>query len=243
MPYASEQFAYSDMIKTGSNWTSRAMLRQGRLARRLGDGQHQPAWWTRAHAGSGKVHFGTIRHPYSWYASWFRHAAYRAKVQDALARMGSGSRAWADVLSGSLSAGPHWPGNPLGFAHLRADGLPWKAGDSLWSYTTRYFYADPTEGRQWLVDALVPMEHLREGLSELGLDERLLGRKNEAIGEKVELTDEQREAIWKVDGPLARSLGYRKDGTCTQLVVPVLCGKVGDKADPLRMSELRRRLA
>ena len=218
MAYRSQRFAYADMIKTGSNWTSRVMLRRARVPVCMGNGEHRPAWWVREQLGEGgatnvigqkpgRLFFGTMRSGLPWYGSWYRHALHRHGAVDEVRAMGRGSTAFADVLAGALSAGEHWGRNPFIFCQRMDTGLRWVEGESLWSYATRYFYATQ-DGSAWAVDALVPMEHLREGLAELGLVEPILQPKNVGKGEPAQLTPEQRAAILKADGPLMDVLGY-----------------------------------
>jgi hypothetical protein len=251
VPYLSQRLAYADMIKTGSNWTSRVILRRAQLPRSFGDG-HLPAWWVREQLGEdkaavnvisqrqrhGRLVFGTVRSPLSWYGSIYRHVINRGGDATALRQMGRGSMEFAPWLKGALKAGDHWPANPFAFAQVHPAGLQPEPGESLWTWATRYFYATQ-DGERWAVDALVPMEHLQDGLAALGLVETILGRKNEGHGPMVTLTASQRVAILKADGPLMSALGYDADGIKWH-ILPTLSGQASEDVDPAALPALWR---
>ena len=102
MSHACERLVHADMPRTGTVYTSKVILRKGRLPRAVVRSQdaaalHLPAWWLRLHGwGESRSIFATVRDPYTWLPSWYAWCVRNAP--EALARIGRGSIAWADVL-------------------------------------------------------------------------------------------------------------------------------------------------
>lgn len=155
MPLVTQDLVYIHMPKTGGTWVANVLLKLLQ-AKQVGDG-HGPSM-----PGEGRVVFGTVRDPWTWYVSWWLHAL-RANP-DTACQWGNGSPAFSHVLQGVLY--PHtvdklpqefgvcFPISPRGIDQ-RLSLL--QSGQSLYSWLFHHLYGDH-------VNTLIDIGQLRQGL-------------------------------------------------------------------------------
>jgi hypothetical protein len=207
MSHACERLVHADMPRTGTVYTSKVILRKGRLPRavmRLQDGsaRHLPAWWLRLHGwGESRLIVATVRDPYTWLPSWYAWCV--RNEPEALARIGRGSMAWADVLEGALEPHEGWGDFPLLIgtrpSEIGAEWAPDAAEGGIWSWATRY-YTQNALG-DWEADVLIG-EDIAADLARLGLVDDLPPKHVTRKSDLPTLTAAQRARIAEVEGPL-----------------------------------------
>ena len=207
MSHACERLVHADMPRTGTVYTSKVILRKGRLPRAVVRSQdaaalHLPAWWLRLHGwGESRSIFATVRDPYTWLPSWYAWCVRNAP--EALARIGRGSIAWADVLEGALVPHDGWGEFPLLIgtspADIGAEWTPDAAQGGIWSWATRYYTQNARGG--WEADVLIGGD-LRESLASLGLVDDLPPKHVTRRDDLPKLTVSQRSRIAEIEGPL-----------------------------------------
>ena len=110
--------------------------------------------------------FGTVRDPWSWYASLYQHASSSPEGKEALEAMGNGDSSFKSVLRSLTSPqiiaeAPNMWGLVLEYGE--AEYADWKAsGLGLCSWMFKYTYGKPNR-----LDLFVDTAGLYEGLSEI----------------------------------------------------------------------------
>ena len=213
---ATKKLIYCHMPKTGGDFTTRYLRDEHGGKDPPGFNGHVSWNDLPARYKDGRTPFGTIRDPWSWYASWYMHAKAVCLEQGGLASYGNGSKNFADVLEGALhpldgrapnNVGLIWS---LDIKATRPSFLREKVG--LYSWTFNYIFSKQ-------VRTLIDTPQLYEGLEEfLGtpVDRKKHPPKNTrhqrsktAVDDVSTLyTDELIDAVWKADGQLIRELGY-----------------------------------
>lgn len=210
MPMVHPHYTAIAMPRTGSTWLAGVLSSRGGGPRQL---QHDPVSRLHPHAREGRVIVGTMRDPWSWYASIYAYMMGGPQWHDHLAAWGLGSLAFEDVMHG-------WTRDRSGCPDLaiavvpgmtRADLIP---GQGLWTSAMHYFYGAP-DG--WGVDILLDCAQLEPAARGLGLDGDMPGPVNTAHskGRGYTLdgyTEEIAEWVEVADGALAKSLGYTSPG-------------------------------
>lgn len=193
------------------------------------------AVWESDDFREGRTMLGTVRNPWAWYVSWYRHCLEASnEAREALRYYGSGPesvlRGEADPVedfrrvlrnvarpgSAPRWAGGLWEASPEVRAHWPASGL------GLCSYTFAYFYGAERAPRHWpstwAVDVLVDTGSLSEALPtvlDIDLDEA--PRKNSRSERRVKgpesltdwYTDELVALVSVSDAELIATFGYR----------------------------------
>jgi hypothetical protein len=205
--HACERLVHADMPRTGTVYTSKVILRKGRLPRavlRLQDGsaRHLPAWWLRLNGwGASRAIVATVRDPDTWYPSWYAWCVRNCPKE--LARIGRGSIAWDAVLDGALTPHEGWGDFPLLIGASPSDhGATWSpaaADGGIWSWATRYYTQNALGS--WEADLLIGGD-LREALAGLGLVDDLPPKHVTRPDDLPTLTASQRARIAEVEGPL-----------------------------------------
>ena len=118
----------------------------------------------RGHELKGKTLWGTIRDPWSWYHSWWRHGM-RSGCEKDLAVYGGGSTEFRDVLQGALSKDPNrCPDNCAVIWSLpKPKESRWeflKGDGGLYSWAFAHMYRDQ-------VKTLVDIRRMHEGIEKL----------------------------------------------------------------------------
>lgn len=215
------------MPKTGGTWLSQAMRPHGRDRLPMGHAPLSAAW--PEHIGS-RLLAGTVRDPWSWYASWYEHAKHNDPYCTILSEWGGGSVEWADVLYGVTHGRVPHKAQRSG-AIWRAEGadISGLSSGGLWSWALLWFYGDQQKltadmllDNAGLVEAMKLLEQV-----DLTTAERVNHRETRR-GAKYAF--QKREDYWSnpewvqwvrdADGPLAQLLGYTDPG------VPSLRGPV-----------------
>ena len=161
--------------------------------------------------------FGVYRHPVDWYRSWYAHCRRAVegnkRTSDALRAYGRGSIEWRDVLYGlthPVEVRPHASWLPYRDHLFNPAGDQLSAVDSgLWSRSVRWFFQAGTDSLwdvvhgPWLVDRLIPLERLAEGLAEVyELESVDLPHVNAGDLTGLEIDDEMREWVMEADGAM-----------------------------------------
>ena len=198
------------MPKTGGSWVEHYLIHElgGTIYPDLPG--HAPALQIPEHVRKGKILFGTVRDPLSWYVSWYVHALSSPQSQKRLLVFGAGNTDFESVLRGALfprydrcpdSPGVIWEVPPV------ARRIYLGRSESLYTWAFRYVYGG--------VQNFIPMEDLSNNLGEflhLRVDtEKYLPRNTRSerkVETEVEYTDELRELVLKRDGEIAKLLGY-----------------------------------
>jgi hypothetical protein len=209
MPVATEQMLYVHMPKTGGIWVTKVLETVGgtripKLHRHC-NAQDIPDTWR-----DGRLMFGTIRDPWSWYVSLWRHLALGRDGQMLLRHLGKGDQGFEAFLRGATDPGV-WMTTPQRYTTAWWD---WPAGgDGLWSETVRSVYGHG----DLIPEVLIDTAQLTEGLTELlGVDvsgiplqNTAAGRGKDSIQHPSELyTPELIALVRDYDGLLAHRLDY-----------------------------------
>lgn len=199
------------MPKTGGSWVEHYLIHElgGAIYPHLPG--HAPAAQLPAHVREGKILFGTVRDPLSWYASWYAHAFHNPTHRERLRIFGRGDESFEAVLRGALfpriDRCPDSPG-AIWEVPLVGRRVYLGRGESLYTWAFRYIYG--TEVQHFI--------HLEDLAKELGKFMRLRidtktypprnTRSERDTQIQVEYTDELRELVYERDGEVARLLGY-----------------------------------
>jgi len=215
VPLVTDEHIYVHMPSTGGSWMGRVLTKLGYPRAHVGYG-HDPLFTVPKEVREARVAFATIRDPWSWYASWWRHAV-TGRPKDVAAVAGGLSfresvyaLTHRDIGPGVANPGVYFPLHPKGWDHRTA----WvESGVGFYTWLARHLYGDP-----WEVDVLLDTGQLYEGLS------RFLGRaitreefppvntSVERPGEPAEYDPEMVAWVREADGELAASLGYTGPG-------------------------------
>ena len=176
---------------------------------------HWPASKVRAEHPPCLV-FGSIRGRFSWYKSWYNHV-YRAgqgneRTVSVLRHYGQGDQGWPAVLYGlthldevGLWMDPHTAAggdhlfNPAGMLYFGSIGLHAKPCAGFYTQAVWWFFREhwrttngwPIAG-PWCVDALIDLDQVDAGLSELSGQIVHVERRNVAPPLELEDTPELR---------------------------------------------------
>ena len=201
---------YVRMVKTGSNSVATWMIENGYPQP---DG-HLPAREV-AKLHPGDCLFGTFRSPMDWYASWYGHCLrggpQNNRTTQSLRAYGRGSIEFKDVVYGLTHPAEVQPNARM---LPKQDHLLNPAGDQLtategglWTRSMRWFFQS-AEG-EWLVDWLILLTHLREGIEEvLGVDASDLEHRNAGGSERtcLEYDSAMLEWVHEADGAMWAAL-------------------------------------
>jgi hypothetical protein len=222
MPILSQKKIYIHMPKTGGSWVTELLTRElGGTKLGIHHG-HASFDRLRGHELKGNTLWGTIRDPWSWYHSWWRHAM-KAGQEDALLVYGGGSTKFEDVLQGMLSKDPGrcpeqcaviWSlpkEKESRWEFLKEDG-------GLYSWAFSHMYRDQ-------VKTLVDIRRLHDGVEEIfniptdtdshppvngkGMDKKL----------KKHFSDTMLNDVLEADGNLISHLGYEGPGSSLKKAV------------------------
>lgn len=209
MPIATEQLLYVHMPKTGGIWVTKILesvggVRIKGLARHCYAGD-VPASWV-----EGRLMFGTVRDPWGWYLSLWRHLAYGRDGQMLLRHLGRGDQSFDAFIRGVTDPSV-WCQTPNRYTEGWWD---WPVGgDGLWSETFRAIYGYGGDIPELLIDT----NQLTAGLSELlGTDLSRIPRQNAAqyrVNEPLPdpmsvYTEELIALVREYDGAVAHEVGY-----------------------------------
>lgn len=225
------------MPKTASAYCE-CVLAEERGGYRVLD-QHDPAWLRdreegRAHAlDEVPLHVGTIRDPWSWYASLWRHAFHhplqggksfpRRPFASVLAYSG-GARDFRSFLRGATHLDElELPYEWLGAIWVPRPGGP-RPGRGLWSWAVSYTYEEPATGR-CIVSAFIDGNRPADGLRALGCAATMPPRNtSEGNWEDGRLTDytgwyddEAEGWVRRADSARYEALGYGRPGEASRL--------------------------
>ena len=232
MPVAHDGYGlvFVAMPKTGSEWSTAALVACG--GRRL-RGHHDPALSLTEDEVARLRVVGTVRDPWSWYASWYDHAMAGAGYHQTRMGRWAPSMTFRDVLYAVTHGGPPptacGPGVIWG-PYPGTSGWRQYSGEGLWTQAVREFYCRPwrsgwvgpgqSRGEPgwggWLASLLVDAGALEDGWRRLGIvhDEPPLN----TAGDRDRTLPVDRESVWddemvgwvrEADGALAGALGYQ----------------------------------
>jgi len=222
MPITTDQLLHIHMPKTGGLWVGRVLLAAGGT-KVAGLRRHDPHNAVPDEVREGRLVFGTIRDPWSWYLSFWRHLRVGRDGQMLLRQLGRGDQNFGPFLRGATDPGV-WCRMP---DSLTSGWWDWPVGgDGLYTETFRAIYGEGGHG----VDALIDTAQLTVGLSELlGIDvsgfpiqNRAADRERDSIRHPhrmYEITQGAEKVVRKYDGEMAHALGY--DGPFSQLRSPI----------------------
>jgi hypothetical protein len=233
--FRTSRAVYGHMPKTGGTWLSQAMRPHGRDRLPMGHAPVRDVW--EEHKGS-RLLAGTVRDPWSWYASWYEHAKHNDPYCTVLSEWGGGSVEWADVLWGVTHGRVPRKGQRAG-AIWRAEGSDPSMLEhmGLWSWAVRWFYGDAA-GRL-SVDHLLDNPGLVEGIKVLeGVDLSSAERTNHretrsgakyAFAKRKDYWSNPEWVEWvrAADGEMLKALGYTDPGVPSTLG-PVIRLKADD---------------
>jgi hypothetical protein len=215
VPIATEKLLYVHMPKTGGLWVAKVLEAVGgskvpKLHRHCFAGD-VPESWT-----EGRLMFGTIRDPWSWYVSLWRHLSVGRDGQMLLRHLGGGNQSFEAFLRGATDPAV-WCQTPNRYTQAWWD---WPVGgDGLWSETFRSIYGHQAiyEHEGCIPEVLIDTAQLTEGLTELlGTDVSRVPRQNTAAAKsrvplgdpKGNYTAELVALVREYDGELAHRIGY-----------------------------------
>jgi len=176
---------------------------------------HCPLHDVPSEAIGGRAVVATVRNPWDWYVSVFRHIHYHAKRGASLTRLwvwGRGEVSWEPVLYGMTH--PWEMAEPIAENAVGAPGglfpdKPWPAG--LWSRSTHWFNAGAdtwvdlaSQNEVWATE-LAP-EHA-DALRACPWDNQAMG------GSSAGWTEEQIEWVGEADAEYIALFGYGGPGT------------------------------
>jgi hypothetical protein len=213
MPVAAGNTIFCHMPKTGGTTVSNYL--KGFLAGRdrwpLLHG-HSPARDIPAHSRKGKTLFGTIRDPWSWYASWWMHAVRDHSYRAALKEYGKGSYEFASVLRGVTSTERFSPPHDVGIiwaTRSPKDSRMSFAGSEagLYSWVFNHIYAND-------VCSFARLSHLAEDLSKIlrmevsSHDLLPMNTHQQRKSTPPVWTDELIEMVWHADAAIIQKFGF-----------------------------------
>lgn len=214
MPIATEDFLYVHMPKTGGIWVTKILLGMGGI-KVPGLKRHAPAGDLASSWTEGRLMFGTVRDPWSWYVSLWCHLRAGRDGQMLLRALGQGDQSFEAFLRGATDPAV-WMNAPQRFT---APWWDWPAGgDGLWSETFRAIYGHG----QPIPEALIDQAQLTKGLGEmLSADLSSIPRQNTAdnwtqnkpLPPGEPYTDELVQLVRDYDGHLAHRIGYTEPGS------------------------------
>ncbi|MHC4929404.1 MAG: hypothetical protein ACYTFU_06965 [Planctomycetota bacterium] len=206
------------MNKTGGVWMS-DHLRAHHDGRAIGSHGHLPAHLLDSDEAEGKMLWGTIRDPWSWYLSWYSHQ------KPDLDKCG-GSSEFKDVLMETLRRDPeHYPENSavmwsISGASADARNDTYIDGQGgLFTWTFFYMFGDQ-------VKTFVDINRMHEGVEALfgsspDSDQPTNIRNLDLPSSPEEMYDDEMiEAVYRADSHLIETLGY--EGPFSVLKEPVV---------------------
>ncbi|HUW15785.1 MAG TPA: hypothetical protein VMW94_01805 [Actinomycetes bacterium] len=232
MPWIAPGLIQVHLPKTGGTWVGACLRDLVPGSDRL-RGTHDPVWTLTQSERAGRLTFGTIRDPWSWYASLYTHACRSGgeRLVD-LCAYGRGSVEFKRVLCGMTHP---WdaeiPDSVTVLAHAR-DGAKTafrtsRVGLATWfawyMYAARYVWQGGSPDLCWGVDALLDTARLYEGMGALlgqviSPDDRPHhnariargGGRYDPTGEYPDWYDaEMIEWVREADAPLVEDFGFR----------------------------------
>lgn len=215
-----KNLVYVHMPKTGGIWVSQVLRALGgHVAPQTS--RHVPLSDTPAEILKGRTLLGTIRDPWSWYVSFWRHLQAGQDNRALCEFLGEGDPSFPAVLVGVTSH--KWTSVP---EEIRT-GWPWPPTGNQGLYTAlfNWLYGDPV-----LVDILIDTPQLHEGLSQvlntplspLHFPPTNTGRRWDSpdLDPRSLYGEAEERLVEAADGPLANLLGYR--GPFSHLPHPTL---------------------
>ena len=166
MPMQAPEFVLWEMAKTGSSFVRNVVTHEVGAAAILD--RHAPAMQCPEEL-RGLLQVGTVREPLAWYRSlWLHlhadgHAASTKTAYMERIRSLAPATDFRSFLYGATHLPATWTGGylieelPVVPPRLSATGL--------WSWTVRYMHTDWAGA--WIVDRLLPLEHIYEGVGAL----------------------------------------------------------------------------
>jgi hypothetical protein len=216
MPVLVGNRIFLHMPKTGGTWVSN-YLRECHGGQLLPGHGHQPACIIPRHVMEGRSLFGTIRDPWSWYTSWYRHALSSGAMRKKLRIYGGGSIEFKDVMEGVLEPKSHRCPEDVGVIWTTESPTASRRmflGGPGGLYTWAFFYIFGIQP-----PILIDMYQLHEGLGELlgvEIDPGKWPPVNEGdnrsvdvdVGLKPEWDDDLTDAVWDSDSFITSTIGY-----------------------------------
>lgn len=217
MPIVTNDKIYIHMPKTGGVWMS-SYLMASHDGRPIGSHGHLPASMLKDHEVEGRLLWGTIRDPWSWYLSWYSHQ------KPDLDNCG-GSSEFKDVLMGALRRDPgHYPESSAvmwSISGTSADArndtyIDGQGGLFTWAF----FHAFGDQ-----VKTFVDINRMHEGVEVLfgstpDPDQPTNTRNLDLPSSPEEMYDDEMvEAVYQADSHLIEILGY--EGPFSALREPV----------------------
>jgi hypothetical protein len=219
MPSFTDRLLKAHMPKTGGSWLRYHLIDQlggSSLARQpwaLPD--HAPIADVPAEIRRGRVAFGTIRDPWSWYLSWYNQASKSGLSAHNVSQFGLGDSSFKEVLYGATH-GRDTEAKPGMFWGPSAAKSGFAGGrDGLYTWSARYVYGEP-----WGIDALVDMPQMLAALAELTGSEQERYKPPLNVGTYTKGLDlgvydeEMIEWVRSADGGLIYLMGYTDPGVC-----------------------------
>lgn len=156
---ATDTLLFVHMPKTGGIWVADVLRRLAGAQPVPGTQRHTSVHEIPEGALGDRHTFGTLRDPWSWYASMWQHLRNGVDGPPILRALGSGQEDFPSVLRG-MTDPQIWGAVP---ESLRG-GWPWPAPRNmgLYSAVLEMMFGSPVE-----VHILIDMRHLYEGLSSL----------------------------------------------------------------------------
>lgn len=217
MPVIAGKYLYVHMPKTGGVWMNNYLVKEHDGLLLPGHG-HMAAPDVPHHHRKGRTILGTIRDPWSWYASWWTHAMCNNSELDAIAKFGQGSHEFRHVLQGALNPDPKRVPDQIGVIWNIPKPEAEKKnftdrGIGLYSWAFHYIY----EG----ADLVIDMTQMAEGLKELmgahvdsqrypplNTSTHKVGRFRNRVRYKNLYTKELMRLVLEADCDLIQRLGY-----------------------------------
>ena len=223
MPILAQKKIYIHMPKTGGSWITELLVKE-LGGKKLGIHHgHSSFDQLKGHELKGNTLWGTIRDPWSWYHSWWRHGMKSGRKKE-LAIYGGGSTEFKDVLQGVLSKDPGrcpehcaviWSlpkEKESRWEYLKEDG-------GLYSWTFSHMYRNQ-------VKTMIDIRRLHEGFNQLFNVPTDVDSHPPVNGDgkdmkfKKHFTDSMLNNVLEVDQNLISHLGY--EGPGSSLKEPVL---------------------